>query len=535
MNEAKLLSDLESANLGLDLVFQVSYADASLVVVINRPQPEPLDYGDIKDRILAIIEKSGLSEPTNIYLYSRILGEDEPDWQDQVLIPIASDPEPQLDSAKTSLAIAAQEEVKDITPKDIAEYRFGLSDYLIETISEPPESDIGEIVIAFDQLSQTNKQILLPALEQFFVNQDRHAFVGLSSELEDLAQKIELLNKRKRRLVSIWVARYCVKGEEILAIVNKSHIQPTKAPIQAEPETPQNIDNTSAVQTSNLLSSSNSPTPNPATNPDSRELKKSSSSSRSSSVPQTNTSVSENSNILPMAIALVVTGILSGWLFNGVYQANGWIAIVGFIHGFIWVVGVSYGNKLFLGSTVFNVVVSFIFRGYLWSQVIGIITGFIFAFAFNLSVKTYNHTSSKLFGKRGAIAFGAILTGMILGITLLGGGGNPKVASSSNPDGGGNILIVEGEILMPELITKATTSSLRIENKGSTACNLTIQTFIVSNGVEDTESTGDETVTSFAQLRPNQSSELPFQLDTGNYRFACQENTSGGASFEVVP
>jgi hypothetical protein len=530
MNEAKLLSDLEAANLGVDLIFQVTYDDANLVVVINRPQPKPLDYDYLKPEILAIIEKSELSKPITIYFYSRILGEEEPDWQDEILIPIPSalvESEPQLDSVKTSLAIAAREEVKDTTPKDITEYRFGLSDYLIETTSEPPESDIAEIVIAFEQLSETNKYILLPALEQFFVNQDRNTFVGLSPELSDLTQKIEKLNKRKQRLASIWVARYCVRGEEILAIANKSHIQPIEATSQAEPETSQNI-STSVVQTSNSVS----------TNSTVKEPRRSSVSNRVS-VPQTKIATSANSNLVPMAIALMVTGILSGWLFNGAFQAAGWIALVGFTHGFIWAVRVSYGNKLFLGSTVFNVGVIIFFRGYLWSQAIGIATGLALAFAFNLSLKTFNNNGRKLFGKRGAIALGAVLMGMILSITLVGK--SPTIASlNTSSSMGGNIYINdEGEISMPEVFSKGATSSLRIENRSPFNCLLIIQSTNVEKysvgGGEATKVTGIGAATTFTQTLANQSSDLPFALSVGTYRLVCQENTIDGVNFEVVP
>jgi hypothetical protein len=555
MNETELENALGAEGLGFGIVFQVSCSDGALVIVINRPDPGFLDYNLFKVRIVKILENFDLTGISILYLYSRVLGLEECDWQDQLAIanPDKDNPvrEESLSTNQDIAPIESQEAIalanselieaevkpKEITPKEITQYRFGLSDYLIETVSEPPESDIAEIVISFDRLSQTDKQTFLPALENFFVNQDRNAFVGLLPELSDLGQKIEQLSNRKRRSAAIWLARYCVKGEEILAIARKGHVPPTESTSQnLAPINP----NTSAVQTTNSdINSTPNSTPNTSPRESPREPRRTPVANRS--VQQTNSAIStSNSNILPMAIALAVAGVLSGWLFNGSMQAAGWIAFVGFTHGFIWAVGVSYGNQLFLGSTIFNIGAIIFFRGYLWSQAIGVFTGFALAAAVKLSLKTPKNSSEQLFGKRGGIAIAAILIGMILGITLLGGK-NPTVASSVSSSGisaigGNNIYIAdEGEISMSEAISKGTVS-LRIENKSAADCLLTIQLTIVEKsalGGTSTKTTGEPT--KFAQAPANKSTDLPFTLSPGTYRIACQENYSGGASFEVVP
>jgi hypothetical protein len=545
MNEAQLLSDLESANLGFDLVFQVSYSDTSLIVVINRPELEPLDYGYMKDRIFVIIEKNGLSELTTIYFYSRILGVEETDWQDQISITKATKPslipesKPQVDATKATVAIADQEvKVKDITPKDLSQYRFGLSDYLIETIAEPPESEIAEIVCAFDQLSQTNKLQLLPALEQFFVNQDRNAFEALSSELGDFGQKIEQLSNRKRRSASIWLARYCVKGDEILAIVTKTLPQPTETSSQAQPETSSNS-NPSSVTSS--LQSPNSVTTNSTT----REPRRSSVLNRAP-VQSTNSVVSStsNSNLLPMAIALLVVGLLGGWAFGGALRFAGAIAVLGFSHGFVWAVGVSYGNKLFLGSTPFNILIIIFFRGYFWSQGIGIVTGFAFATAIKLSAKSVKD-GSLLFGKKGLIGFVTVLIGLLIGIGLLGGGFSSKdaIADYSGEDGN-RVTIVEGEIMMQDTRLKKK-SLLTVGNRTSTKCQLSLQSVsgAVESAAEETENPpASPTIEASKPIKYELKKfeglgghTFPLDFPPGFYKLFCEENNLGGASFEIVP
>ncbi|MCS6959311.1 MAG: hypothetical protein RMK91_04610 [Pseudanabaenaceae cyanobacterium SKYGB_i_bin29] len=61
------------------LVLQLTEEGDSLIVVLNRSQPHHLDYVTIVDRVIDEIELN-LLPYKSVQFYSRVLGEEEPDW-----------------------------------------------------------------------------------------------------------------------------------------------------------------------------------------------------------------------------------------------------------------------------------------------------------------------------------------------------------------------------------------------------------------------------------------------------------------------
>ncbi len=114
------------------LVLQLTEEGDSLVVVLNRPHPSHLDYVSIVDRVIEEVEIS-LLPYRSVQFYSRLLGEEEPDWtrtiplgQQQgsatVIIsstpsaptPIEESPAPTADSSKTQVIDNEETDIEEI-------------------------------------------------------------------------------------------------------------------------------------------------------------------------------------------------------------------------------------------------------------------------------------------------------------------------------------------------------------------------------------------------------------------------------------
>ncbi len=454
MNETELVNALDSDGLGLGIVFQVSGSDGALVIVINRPEPAPLDYHLFKVRIIKILEKFDLAGISILYLYSRILGVEECDWQDQVAIansPKVSPPQDQDSEHKTELlkantqtqeAIASPEEPIKTVSKEINQYTFGISEYLINTVAEPPETEIAGLVYFFDQLKMEEKQRVLPALEQFFQTQNQDVFQGFATELSDWLQKIAGLSSRKRKSTSIWLARYCVRGEEILETLTKN--LPVEEVLMAELKSKSSVGSvaTDAQLSPETLADSVNPSVKsdrrvPSAKPqsgsvlDRKPVATAQNSAKVSSITK--------SNILPMAVALLVLGLVGGLLTKWLLSIFGPIPVsLGLIAGLLSGIGIAYGNAAAKSSTLGTVVALIFFREFFFSSLVGTGIGLATGMAIKSGSKAPK-SENKSLDQRGAIALSSVLVGIVLGIFLLGGGiGKDSTISSSSGSGSSN-------------------------------------------------------------------------------------------------
>lgn len=206
MTEQAITTALETAKLGSDLVYQVSLKDSSLKIMINRPDPAPLDYPAISAQILTLLKNLALPDLQSVDLYCRALGETKPDWKTQLTL----NPSNQPSSSESA------------NRKDITLYTFGISDYLLTTSLPDPDADIADIVIFFHQLSLDQKYHVLPSLEQVLRQPTQSIRVELPPATAEWLERIRALKEQKLKSASIWLSRYCVKGESALAQVQST-------------------------------------------------------------------------------------------------------------------------------------------------------------------------------------------------------------------------------------------------------------------------------------------------------------------------
>jgi hypothetical protein len=81
MTEEQILNAIADAYKDDNLNFQIIIQENSLHIYINRPTKEYLDYHQLKQRIYSVIMELPTAKFKQIWLYCRILGEIEPDWQ----------------------------------------------------------------------------------------------------------------------------------------------------------------------------------------------------------------------------------------------------------------------------------------------------------------------------------------------------------------------------------------------------------------------------------------------------------------------
>jgi hypothetical protein len=101
MTEEQILNAIADACEDNTLRFQIIIYDKILHVYINRPTQVELEYQDLKSKIYGILTKTFPLEFSEIWLYCRVLGEIEADWQAVLEIEI------NLDSAQMSAMMEA--------------------------------------------------------------------------------------------------------------------------------------------------------------------------------------------------------------------------------------------------------------------------------------------------------------------------------------------------------------------------------------------------------------------------------------------
>jgi hypothetical protein len=81
MNEQQILNAIADACQDESLRFQVIIQDSTLHIYINRPTVAQLNYQQLKQKIYTAVITLYSTKFSNIWLYCRVLGIIEPDWQ----------------------------------------------------------------------------------------------------------------------------------------------------------------------------------------------------------------------------------------------------------------------------------------------------------------------------------------------------------------------------------------------------------------------------------------------------------------------
>ncbi|HEY9767296.1 MAG TPA: hypothetical protein V6C71_02170 [Coleofasciculaceae cyanobacterium] len=128
------------------LRFQIIIQNSTLHIYINRPTQAKLDYPQLQQRIFTAVIRSSLAKFGKIWLYCRILGEIEPDWQSVLEIRVNSSIEDEDEMASMMDSITtAVDATNSIVSKieqelEIVEY-FLAGDFTSELEELPTTAD----------------------------------------------------------------------------------------------------------------------------------------------------------------------------------------------------------------------------------------------------------------------------------------------------------------------------------------------------------------------------------------------------------
>ena len=265
MTEEQILKAIANACEDDTLRFQIIIQDGVLYVYINRPVKAELDYQELESKIQAAIDNTNL-DFREIALYSRVLGEIEPDWQS---VPdkasrldsgqISSMMEAITDAVKATNSIVERierelnvpesfaEPVNDfeelpttaddgnsnfdsstirsidraIRKLDLNQYCFIRNQRLLYSVLSPPKENIAQLVNIFHLFEQSIQRSQLPILEQYFERSVMPDLDSFDPEVQSWWTAIIMLDSDQKRQLAIWLSRYCMHPEQTSSTVRE--------------------------------------------------------------------------------------------------------------------------------------------------------------------------------------------------------------------------------------------------------------------------------------------------------------------------
>ena len=280
MNSEKLILNA-IANVCKDerLRFQIIIRDSILHIYINRPSETTVDYHQLKHQIYEAIASLSSVKFSKIWLYCRILGEIEPDWQSvldieasnlaademvsmvqtistaleatnsivdrieqELAIPESFTEDPEVDFEDLPTTASDEQEVWNLSESelselledsvvelnqeaeiisDLSEYCFIRNRRLLYAVLDPPWSKVAHLVNTFDQFEESIKRSQLPLLEAYFeesINPDIYDFAPETKAWWTRIQELDLDNRHK---LAIWLSRYCLNSEQTRSTIRE--------------------------------------------------------------------------------------------------------------------------------------------------------------------------------------------------------------------------------------------------------------------------------------------------------------------------
>jgi hypothetical protein len=271
MTEEQILNAIANACEDNTLRFQIIIHDKILHVYINRPTQVELDYQELKSKIYGILTKTFPLEFSQIWLYCRVLGEIEADWQAVLEIEINLDfaqmsammqaitgaveatnlivdkIEQELENPESfaSYPLWDFEELPTTTGDngsefgsdfdlellesiehvalelDLHKYCFISNQRLLYAVLNAPQENIARLVDTFDRFEQSIKRSQLPALEIFFHQSINPNLESLEPEVQSWWIKLTALDSDRQRQLAIWLSRYCLHPEQTISTISK--------------------------------------------------------------------------------------------------------------------------------------------------------------------------------------------------------------------------------------------------------------------------------------------------------------------------
>lgn len=257
MNRELVASALKSA-CGNKLDFQVALQDSQLHIHVSRQREHRVNYFLLEDNVTSIANL--YSGDLQIWLYSYLAGEIEPEWQTLINRIAASDLDEDEDDTvgrernfNNQIIFGTENFLEDdigdtgllrntgmvhgcalsefefsempesptvlqivnlnLEDNILAQYCF-VSDKEILTSNKIPKIEIKRLVISFHHLDLEDKYKLLPILNSYF--QGDRINVELPVVLQRWFEQIKQLEPRKRQLLAIWLTRYCLSPRTTL-------------------------------------------------------------------------------------------------------------------------------------------------------------------------------------------------------------------------------------------------------------------------------------------------------------------------------
>jgi hypothetical protein len=267
MTEEQILNAIANICEDDTLHFQIIIQEERLHVYINRPTQAELDYQDLKSKIYSMVTERFPLEFGEIWLYCRVLGEMEVDWQAVLEIDVKS-----LDPVQTSsmieaitgaveatnsivdkikleldipepfaidwydfeeLPTTAGEDNLEFDPKllesiddavlelDLNHYCFISDQRLLYAVLNVPKENIARLVDTFDRFPQSIKRSQLPVLEIYFHQSINPDLTTLETAIKPWWREIIALDSEQQHQLAIWLSRYCLHPEQTISTISK--------------------------------------------------------------------------------------------------------------------------------------------------------------------------------------------------------------------------------------------------------------------------------------------------------------------------
>ena len=268
MNELQIINAIANACEDDTLRFQIIIQGSTLHIYINRPKTAELDYQHLKQRINFAITSLYPAKVEKIWLYSRILGKLEPDWQSgwsvetnnplsksdlsstfetitnavAAIDSVVDKIEQELDTAESfkddpligleelPLPLTANERNlesleldlnADCDPLDLTQHCFIRNQRLLYAVLDEPQANIASLIRTFDLFEQSLKRSQIPILEAYFDRAIALDLTALDPKVRTWWIEIAKLDSDERHKLAIWLSRYCLNSQQTMYTINE--------------------------------------------------------------------------------------------------------------------------------------------------------------------------------------------------------------------------------------------------------------------------------------------------------------------------
>jgi hypothetical protein len=281
MDATTIITILEEALEPLAINLQVIAQEPYLYIYLNHASEQVLDYPALTTQIAAVVRELDLDGIQGICLYSRPLGETEPDWETYVdftpvteeepitppeetppleespipeLIatetpPVEESPIPELIATETppveespipELITTETPPVEEAEPEvfRLSNYRFISNQAQLTETLQPPPQKIIQLVQSLQLMSELEKEKALNLLKQW--TSDLGESIKLLEVAEPVRSWLRAITRsdpETTRKTLLWVSRYCLNPEETLREIAQNRTvddTPRKQPTTSE-------------------------------------------------------------------------------------------------------------------------------------------------------------------------------------------------------------------------------------------------------------------------------------------------------------